>query len=353
MQIGLIDVDGHNFPSLPLMKLSAWHKQQGDTVEWYDPLFHSIGEPFDKVYMSKVFSFTPDYPYYVNAKEVAKGGSGYCIRLVDGKEVYDKAKDGKLPSDIERIYPDYEIFYDKVPEVKNTAYGFLTRGCPRGCKFCHVGCKEGKRSYKVADLDTFWRGQRNIVLLDPNITACKDWKGLFQQLIDSRAWIDFSQGLDIRMITIEKAKMIGEMKINNIHFAWDRYEDKNIVLPKFDLFKRITGLGYQNLTVYVLTNFDTTTAEDLERVYTLRDLGFNPFVMIYNKDDFVDCDKNGKPIRLKPENELLKKYTREQIDHFIACWKIQQWVNNRIIFRTCGRFEEFDRRKGKEGGYID
>lgn len=25
MQIGLIDVDSHNFPSLPLMKISAWH----------------------------------------------------------------------------------------------------------------------------------------------------------------------------------------------------------------------------------------------------------------------------------------------------------------------------------------
>ena len=94
MRIGLIDVDGHNFPNLPLMKLSAWHKQQGDTVEWYEPLFYSMGEPFDKVYMSKVFSFTPDYPYYVNAKEVHKGGSGYCIKLVDGKEVYDTEKDG-------------------------------------------------------------------------------------------------------------------------------------------------------------------------------------------------------------------------------------------------------------------
>ena len=71
MRIALIDVDGHNFPNLPLMKLSAWHKQQGDAVEWYEPLFRGIGEPFDRVYMSKVFSeeYTPDYPYYVNAKE--------------------------------------------------------------------------------------------------------------------------------------------------------------------------------------------------------------------------------------------------------------------------------------------
>lgn len=113
------------------MKLSAWHKQQGDTVEWYEPLFHSMGNPFDRVYMSKVFSFTPDYPYYVNAKEIVKGGSGYCIRIEDGKEVYDRTKDNELSPKIETTYPDYEIYYDKIQEVRNTAYGFLTRGCPR------------------------------------------------------------------------------------------------------------------------------------------------------------------------------------------------------------------------------
>lgn len=358
LRIGLIDVDGHNFPNLPLMKLSAWHRRKGDSVEWYDSLFHSIGEPLDRVYISKIFSFTPDYPYYVNAKEVIKGGSGYCISLVDGKEVFDKSKDIELPHEVETIYPDYEIYFDRIPEVRDTAYGFLTRGCPYGydinnpCKknthdYCHVTEKEGCRSHKVADLDTFWRGQKNIVLLDPNITACRDWKELFQQLIDSKAWIDFSQGLDISLVTEEKAYMISKMKVNNIHFAWDRYEDRGIVLPKFEMFKKHTKLGYQNLTVYILTNFGTTTDEDLDRIYTLRDLGFNPYVMIYNKDEFVECDKNGKPIRLKPESELLKKYTKKQIEHFSVCWKMQRWANNRIIFRSCERFEDFNRSKKK------
>ena len=159
-------------------------KQRGDSVEWYIPTQHGFPlPPMDKVYISKVFSFTPDYPYYVNAKEVCKNGSGYCIRLMNGKEGYDAEKDNALPPEIERIYPDYEIYYDKIPKVRNTAYGFLTRGCPRGCGFCHVGSKEGRCSHKAADLDTFWRGQKNIVLLDPNITACKGWKPLFQQLI--------------------------------------------------------------------------------------------------------------------------------------------------------------------------
>ena len=74
VRIGLIDVDSHNFPNLPLMKISAWHKAQGDTVEWYDPLFHSIGEPFDHVYMSKIFSFTPDFEYPVNSQILTRGG---------------------------------------------------------------------------------------------------------------------------------------------------------------------------------------------------------------------------------------------------------------------------------------
>lgn len=285
MRIGLVDVDGHNFPSLPLMKLSAWHKRQGDSVVWYDQLFHSIGEPFDKVYMSKVFSFTPDFPYHVNAKEVIKGGSDYCIRLKNGKEVYDKEKDTMLPPGIETIYPDYSIYYDIIPEVKNTAYGFLTRGCPRGCEYCHVGCKEGRKSYKVADLGTFWRGQKNIILLDPNITACKDWKPLFQQLINSSAWVDFSQGLDIRLMDRKKIKMLRQMKIKQVHFAWDRYQDKKEIVPKFKEFKELTGWDKRKLSVYVLVNFNTTIEQDLDRIYTLRDLGYWPYVMVYNKEN--------------------------------------------------------------------
>lgn len=316
MRIGLVDVDGHNFPSLPLMKLSAWHKQQEDTVTWYDQLFHSMGEPLDKVYMSKVFSFTPDFPYYVNAKEVIKGGSGYCIRLENGKEIYDTQKDTLLPSEAETIYPDYSIYYDIIPEVKNTAYGFLTRGCPRGCEFCHVGCKEGRKSYKVADLDTFWRGQKNIVLLDPNITACKDWKQLFQQLIDSEAWIDFSQGLDIRLMDKEKTEMLKQMKIKQVHFAWDRYQDKKEIVPKFKEFKELTGWDKRKLPVYVLINFNTTIEQDLDRIYTLRGLGYWPYVMVYNKEN----TKPGDTVR-----------------------RMQRWVNMRAVFEKVKRFEDYKR----------
>jgi hypothetical protein len=204
-----------------------------------------------------VFSFSPDFEYIIDADEVFYGGSGYCISLINGKEVFDKRKDKDLPPEIEHICPDYSLY-----GITDTAYGFLTRGCPRGCSFCHVEAKEGRRSYKVADLNEFWNAQKNIVLCDPNILACREWKDLLQQLIDSKAWVDFNQGLDIRLMTEEKAEMLKQIKTKELHFAWDRYQDKDKILPKFKMFKDITGIRERNLLVYVLCNFDTTLEQE-------------------------------------------------------------------------------------------
>lgn len=319
MKIGLIDVDGHNYPNLPLMKLSAWHKARGDTVRWYEP-FDGLVEKYDKVYLSKVFSFTKDYEYPIYADAVERGGSGYCIELVNGKEVYHKEKDKNLPYEIEHIYPDYSIYPDL---TKDTAYGFLTRGCPRGCGFCHVEAKEGRCSRKVTDLSEFWNGQRNIVLCDPNILACPDCKELLQQLIDSGAWIDFNQGLDIRLITEEKAKLLKQIKVKTVHFAWDKYTDKDIVVPRFRQFKDIVQLDHRRMIVYCLTNFDTTHEQDLERVYTLRDLGYDPYIMVYDKEHTKPTDK----VR-----------------------QLQRWVNNKILFHSkdCQRFEDYDRERRRK-----
>lgn len=306
MKIGLIDVDGHNFPNIPLMKLSAWHKAQGHEVEWYDPMFSGHK---DRVYVSKVFSFTPDFEYFIDTDEVIKGGSGYCISLVNGKEVFDKSKDIALPYEVEHIYPDYSLY-----GITDTAYGFLSRGCPRGCDFCHVEAKEGRRAVKVADLSEFWNGQKNIVLCDPNLIACKEWRDLLRQLIDSKAWVELNQGIDIRLMTEEKAEMLKEIKMKNLHFAWDRFEDKDKILPKFQMFKEITQIDYRKLGVYVLCNFDTDIKQDLERIYTLRDLGFSPYVMLYDKEHI-------------PRGHELRK--------------LQRWVNNRFIFHSTETFEEY------------
>lgn len=310
MRIGLIDVDGHNYPNLPLMKLSAWHKSQGDSVEWYEPLFSGH---MDVVYMSKVFSFSPDYEYYIDAEKVYRGGTGYAIKLVDGKEVYDKSKDTPLSAEVEHIYPDYSLY----PEMTaDTAYGFLTRGCPRGCSFCHVAAKEGKCSYKVADLSEFWRGQKHIELLDPNLLACLEWKDLLRQLIDSKARVNFNQGLDIRMVDEQKAEMLSQIPLDAIHFAWDRYEDKSIIQPKFLQFRAKSKIPPHNLQVYVLCGDHErrVRAEDLYRVYWLRDNGFAPYVMLYNKDDL-------------PKGHELRKF--------------QRYVNNRFVFWKVNSFEEY------------
>lgn len=303
MRIGLIDVDHTSFPNIALMKLSAYHKQRGDEVEWYMP----FGERYDRVYVSKVFSFIPDYDLCINANEVVRGGTGYEIKITDGREVYTKGAD--LPDEIEHIYPDYSLY-----GITDTAYGYLTRGCPRGCDFCIVGKKEGLRSRKVADLSEFWRGQKNIVLCDPNILACRDWRNLLEQLADSGATIDFNQGLDIRLMTEEKAEMLNRCRIKEIHFAWDRYKDKEIILPRLKLYADVGKFKphSHNAIVYTIVNFDTTWEQDLERIYTLRELGYWAYVMIYDK---AHC---------------APKYKR-----------LQRWVNNRFIFAKCEKYEDY------------
>jgi hypothetical protein len=146
--------------------------------------------------------------------------------------------------------------------------------------------------------------------------ACRQWKDLLQQLIDSGAWVDINQGLDIRLMTEEKAEMIKQIKTKILHFAWDRYEDREKVLPKFKMFKEITGIDYRKLSVFVLCNFDTSFEQDLERIYTLRDLGFLPYIMLYDKENI-------------PKRHNLRR--------------LQRWVNNRFVFNSCKTFEEYQK----------
>lgn len=277
MKIGLIDVDSHNFPNLPLMKISAWHKSQGDHVEWYEPL---LSGHMDRVYMSKVFSFTPDYEYFIDADEVIRGGTGYAISLVNGREQYDRAKDNPLSEEIEHIYPDYELY------GIDYSIGFLTRGCPRGCGFCHVAAKEGRCSYKVADLEEFWRGQKKIVLCDPNILACSEHIDLLRQLADSGSKVEFNQGLDIRLITDKNLEILKQIKLEGIHFAFDRWQDREIIEPKLRQFVTKTGFNKNkgHVMCYILCNFDTTLEQDIARIQLCRELLISPYPMIYDKE---------------------------------------------------------------------
>lgn len=304
MKIGIIDVDSHNFPNLALMKIAAYHKKQNDDVEWwYSDFVH-----YDKVYMSKIFSddYTEDIPEPLNADEVIKGGTGYCISLNNfGREVFYKAKHINLPHEIESCFPDYSIYPNW-----DFAVAMTSRGCPRNCPFCHVAAKEGKCSRKVANVSDFWNGQKEIRVLDPNITACKEKRDLMKQYLDTGAILDFTQGLDIRLLDQYDIEDINHMRLRTLHFAWDNPTED--LKPKFEEFakefRRKSDIGM----VYVLTNYNSSMEENLYRIYTLRDLGYKPYVMIYNKPS-----------------------APKQIMY------LQRWCNNKIIFNSCKRFEDY------------
>ena len=315
MNIALIDEDGsRRFPNLALMKLSAVHKILGDTVEWHIP-----GKRYDRAYISKIFTESPAYNEPILADEIVRGGMGYCL-------------ENKLPAEVEHTCPDYTLY----PQHKE-AYGFLTRGCPRACPFCIVSCKEGRASRQVADLREFHRGQKVIKLLDPNLLACPDRERLLIQLFASGAWVDFTQGLDIRLCR-DIMSDINAVKIKMLHFAWDN--PKEDLIPDFRYF--IAHSEEQNprkLRVYVLVNYWSTHAEDLWRIDTLVRLGFDPYVMLYDKHRFVDARGHWLP-------GAESQYSEEVLRHFKLCQHLQRWCNLKAIFRTVS-FEQY--LKGKRG----
>lgn len=345
MRIGLIDVDAWSrgsttFPNISLMKLSAYHKRRCDQVEWYDP---DTAVPYDRVYLNKVFSdeYSRDYDQPVRAKEVFRRGSGYALSVVNGVEAYNRLIDLPFPAELDHIYPDYHLYQRKVfvPDVDDkgeelgtgyykmvdmfpdTAYGFMTKGCPNNCDFCHVCQMQGRKVWNFANLSEFWNGQKNIVLLDPNITASKDFVRHMGALADTGAYVDFSQGLDARLLTEEKIHALNRVRYKRIHFAWDN--------PRQDLadnFRMIAAHlrrgGRDAVSCYVLTNHSSTHEDDLRRIYTLREVGFHPYIMIYRKP-------------------TASQFTR----------RLQRWCNAPALFYKFPTFGEYCRAtyKGGEG----
>ena len=299
MRVGLVDVDGTKFPNLVLMKLSAWHKQQGDSVHLLRPedvlLGGNLFGGYDKIYAACVFTANGEIAQRLEDIGAQVGGTG-----TDSTRT--------LPHEIEHAYPDYALYYGDT----STAYGFLTRGCPRACPFCIVAGKEGRESRKVTDLSEFWSGEKTIKLLDPNLLAASEHMELLGQLAESGAWVDFTQGLDARLLTEENIALINACKVKILHFAWDNPRDEGIPRMLQMFTEKSTVTDYRKRKVYVLTNYWSTHGEDLYRVYWLCEHGYDPYVMIY--------DKLHAP-----------KETR----------RLQRYVNNKIIFRSCERFEDY------------
>ncbi|WP_109114736.1 radical SAM protein, partial [Bacteroides faecis] len=199
MNIGILAVDS-NFPNLALMKISSYHKARGDNVEWYNPLCS-----YDKVYMAKVFSFTPDYGYYINTDQIEKGGTGYDMKKI-------------LLPDIEKAIPDYNLYnIDKA-----LAYGFLTRGCPNKCKWCVVPTKEGKITPYMDIEEIAVNGRKNIILMDNNVLASDYGLQQIEKIASMGVRVDFNQGLDARLVTDDIARLLAKVKwIKRIRFGCD------------------------------------------------------------------------------------------------------------------------------------
>lgn len=292
MKIGLHDSDNTGFPNLALMKLSAWHKAQGDTVEWWNPLL-----TYDRVYSSKVFTFTPECPYL--PENTVKGGTGYGIL-------------DELPPDVDAVFPDYSIY----PKCDH-AIGFLTRGCIRKCPWCIVPKKEGKiRPYRT------WQeikrpDSRDIVFMDNNVLAHEWGLKQIEDMGGKNVRVDFNQGLDARLITDNVAQMLARLKwINYIRMSADTDAMLDVVLTAIDRLGKY-GVKPYRVFVYVLIQ-DIESGE--RRVIALRDVGANPFAQPYR-----DFTTNAEP-------------PQEQRD-------LARWVNHKAIFKTVPTFAEYRARK--------
>lgn len=292
MKIGLIDVDGHNgHPNLALMRLSAWHKAQSDTVEWWNGFEH-----YDRVYMSKVFTFAPDVDTVISADEIIRGGTGY--------------KDyGSLPPEIEATYPDYSIY----PNFK-AAIGFLTRGCIRNCPWCIVPRKEGHIRPAATWQEIKRPDSRKIVFLDNNVLACDHGLQQIEDMGGKPVWVDFNQGLDARLITPEVAKMLADLR----WIRWVRMScDTTAMIPwVIQAAQNLTnaGISRSRLWCYVLVQ-DISQAHEI--VLTLDRWGITPFAQPYRDYD------GGEP-------------TEEQRD-------FARWVNNKAVFNSCD-WKDYKRR---------
>jgi hypothetical protein len=282
MNVGLIDIDGHNFPNLALMKISAYHKSLEDNVEWV-----TLGN-YDKVYMSKIFTFSPDHQTgLLNYGTIIKGGTGYNYSI-------------NLPSIIDNIQPDYSIY----PKF-NSAYGFLTRGCPNKCSWCIVPLKEGDIK-PYMDIDDILQGRKSAILMDNNVLASEWGIKQIEKIIKLKIKIDFNQGLDARLIDRPTAKLLSKVRwLSPLRMSCDTM---SMIKP---IKKAIRYLREYDCTpsryfIYVLVK-DIESA--YKRVMLLDKLGCDPFAQ-----PFIDF--SGK-----------NKITKEQK-------QFARWVNHKAIFRS-------------------
>lgn len=270
IQIGIFDVDS-TIPNLALMKISAYHKERGDSVIPFLPVMNL--DSFDKIYASTIFDDEDSDRRFLNLDRMEIGGSGWDLKK-------------NLPPEIERLRPDYS-FYDYPHSI-----GFTMRGCRFTCKFCVVPEKEG-RPKSNNTIEEIWtqRDSDFIVLLDNDFFGNPEWKERITEICRLGLKVNFSQGLNIRIITDEQCKALASVQFRTIrnnkkrvHFAWDRFGDEKRIDAGIERVKA-AGIKPHHMVFYVLIGFDSTPEQDYYRVMKLRNLGMHPYVMPYNKKD--------------------------------------------------------------------
>lgn len=262
MNIGLIDVDS-KIPNLALMKISAWHKAWGHTVEWYGGVFDKP----DRIYCSKVFTFTPDHQYPLEGIEVVKGGTGYDMR--DNGEY----KTSFCPIAFNYMCPDYSLY----PGM-NYSVGFLTRGCPNKCPWCFVWRKEGN-IHPVADIEDFCR-HKEVVLMDNNVLAHEHGIKQIEKIAKMGIKVDFNQGLDARLIDDSVARLLSKVKwLKPIRLACDTSSQMKYVHKAVELLRWYNARPTA-YSCYVLVR-PGKVDDAIKRVKFLKGIGVDPFVQPY------------------------------------------------------------------------
>ena len=274
MKILLVDADSQkDFPNLALMKLSAFHKQQNDHVDFIKGIPTTAPlEEYDKVLISVIFFQNREkvLDYASQFDNVQIGGSGFDYNI-------------RLDDDIEHIMPDYSL-YDL-----DYSIGFTSRGCIRNCGFCVVPEKEGFIHDNAPISEFHYPEHKKIILLDNNFQASPNWKQNIQYILDYDLKVNFNQGLDVRILTIEFAELLAQTQYYNwkftnkgLYFAFDdlRYEDK--VWRGIDILEGV-GINLKHILFYVLIGFNTKEEEDLYRINALYERGVHPYVMPYNQ----------------------------------------------------------------------
>ena len=255
MRIGLHDAErdsmpGKSFPNFALMKISAYHKARGDTVEWWTALCNPL---YGKVYSSKVFSFTPENMYL--PENAVKGGTGYGIY-------------NELPPEMDGLPPDYGIY----PGC-DYAIGYITRGCPNRCQWCVVPVKEGNIRPYANWRDIARRDTDKIVLMDNNILACEYGIQQLAELSETGYRLDLNQGMDARLVNERTADIISRLKwIRFIRFSCDRILQTDAIINAAALLEE-RGIKPYRLFVYLLVTKDLENAVcRVERLKKLRNI---------------------------------------------------------------------------------